>query len=204
MKRLILCGAAAFVLALSAGTGIRVLLAPPAASSTEQSALEGVAAQKGEKPADDRTGGPADSTAATRDSAAVTAGVSPAGGTATDETSKPDLPAAPDGGAGARVAAGADSAPSGVAPASPIMEPPGSTAQPIPPRDGYRQLAKILVNMKAVEAAKILEQLDDDQAVGLLRGMGARQAAAVLAKLPIDRAALLSKQLVDSSSEVSK
>lgn len=69
-----------------------------------------------------------------------------------------------------------------------------------PPAD-YARVAKILVNMKPAEAAAILEQLGDPQIEGVLRAVGPRQAATLLAALPTARAAQLSKRLLVPTPE---
>jgi flagellar motility protein MotE (MotC chaperone) len=57
-------------------------------------------------------------------------------------------------------------------------------------------VARILINMKSAEAAKIMAYLGDDQVEGILRSMGVRQAAMILAQLPVERAAKLSRRLM--------
>ncbi len=70
---------------------------------------------------------------------------------------------------------------------------------------GPKLVGRILLSMKADEAAKILGRLSDEQIEGVLRQMGARSAGALLAKLPPERAALLSQRLLGSSlSKVAK
>jgi len=65
----------------------------------------------------------------------------------------------------------------------------------------YRQLAKILASMKPKEAAGIMAYLTDEQAAGILRSLGVRDVAELLAAMPVERAAILSQQLIDQPKE---
>jgi flagellar motility protein MotE (MotC chaperone) len=71
----------------------------------------------------------------------------------------------------------------------------------LPDAESYKQVGSILLNMKPVEAAKIVSYLNDDQVEGLLRSMSPRQAAGVLGQLPAERAAALSRRLLVPSKE---
>lgn len=57
------------------------------------------------------------------------------------------------------------------------------------------------MNMKPVEAARIIGYLNDMQVEGLLRSMSPRNAASVLSQLPSDRAAALSRRLLVPAKE---
>jgi hypothetical protein len=65
-----------------------------------------------------------------------------------------------------------------------------------PDAETYKSVGSILMNMKPVEAAKIVSYMTDEQVEGLLRSMSPRNAATVLAQLPSERAAALSKRLL--------
>jgi len=78
---------------------------------------------------------------------------------------------------------------------------PATTTHAVEPPADYGRVAKILVNMKPAEAAAILEQLGDPQIEGVLRAVGPRQAATLLAALPTERAAQLSKRLLVPTPE---
>lgn len=69
------------------------------------------------------------------------------------------------------------------------------SAAPEAPAD-FGRVGKILVNMKPAEAAAILSHLSDPQVEGVLRSLGPRQAATMLASMPSERAAQLSKRLL--------
>lgn len=87
-------------------------------------------------------------------------------------------------------------APPSIAPAvQPVVIAPVPTrvTQPAPE---FTQVAKIMTNMKATDAAKLFAYLPDEQTEGILRAMGARQAATLLAELPSERAARLSQRLL--------
>jgi hypothetical protein len=60
----------------------------------------------------------------------------------------------------------------------------------------YRAVAKLLMNMKPVDAGHVLNYLDDTQVEGILRSLGARQAAVLLSQLSAARAAALSRRLL--------
>src|SRR5205814_1732319 len=69
------------------------------------------------------------------------------------------------------------------------------------PREDFTQVSKILTNMKPAEAAKIMSFLSDDQVEGIVRAIGVRQAALMLAHLPTERAAALSRRLMHPNPE---
>ena len=54
----------------------------------------------------------------------------------------------------------------------------------------------IFINMKPIEAARILALLSDDQASDILRALEPRQAAGILCQLPPDRAAAVSRRML--------
>jgi len=60
----------------------------------------------------------------------------------------------------------------------------------------YHRLSRIFTNMKAEDAAGVMAKLTDDEVVGILTQLGARQAASLLSALPKDRAAILSHRLL--------
>ena len=98
--------------------------------------------------------------------------------------------AAPDSNAAAKpmaVTAAAAAAPS-IALAHPI---PDSLTTPT-----YRPVARLLMNMKPADAGKVLSYLNDTQVEGILRALGARQAAVLLSQMPAERAAQLSRRLM--------
>lgn len=61
-------------------------------------------------------------------------------------------------------------------------------------------LAKILVNMKPAEAAKVMKDLPDEQVQRLIVAMGPRPAATILAQLPPERAAAVSRRLLEAQA----
>lgn len=63
------------------------------------------------------------------------------------------------------------------------------------PRD-FKSVALILTNMKPSDASKILAFLGDDLVEGIIRSLGPRQAAVLLVQLPPERAAALSRKLI--------
>ncbi len=65
-------------------------------------------------------------------------------------------------------------------------------------RQAYRQVARILSNMRENDVAQILAHLQDADVEGILRPLTARDAAKLLSELPAERAARLSKRLLRS------
>ena len=60
----------------------------------------------------------------------------------------------------------------------------------------YKQLARIFANMKTTDAAKVLGYMSDEEVQGVLQQLGVRPAAGLLAALPKERAAVLSRRLL--------
>ena len=180
-KMAIIVGAACFVLALAGSTAVVVLRAPAkvaVADSTAVSDSTHAAAAHGEATAQAAT--PAEGAH----------GDAPQGETAAALEGDGATPATePD-----RMALAANVPHEGeVVPAT--------TTHAVEPPADYGRVAKILVNMKPAEAAAILEQLGDPQIEGVLRAVGPRQAATLLAALPTERAAQLSKRLLVPTPE---
>lgn len=180
-KTMIIVGIACFVLALAGSTAVVVLRSPA------------------------KTAAVADSTAVS-DSTHATAAH---GGTAAPATPGEAAPAEGAVHEGATVALEGEGAvpaaePDRMALAASVPhegEVVPSTSTPKEAPADYGRVAKILVNMKPAEAAAILEQLGDPQIEGVLRAVGPRQAATLLAALPTTRAAQLSKRLLVPTPE---
>jgi hypothetical protein len=73
-----------------------------------------------------------------------------------------------------------------------------------PAEPSYKQLARIFANMKTTDAAKVLAYMSDEEVEGVLRQLGVRPAAGLLAALPKERAAALSRRLLDNTGKVAK
>jgi flagellar motility protein MotE (MotC chaperone) len=68
-----------------------------------------------------------------------------------------------------------------------------------------KQLAKVYGAMRAEEAARILETLDDDLCINILSNMGDdRQKAKILSALTGDKATRVSNKIGSSSKKVNK
>lgn len=82
----------------------------------------------------------------------------------------------------------------GPPPPAPVAPPKADTAG-----DGTRakSVAKILAAMKPKAAADIVARLDDDEVDRIVRQLNAKQVAALLAVLPQERAARLSRRLLE-------
>jgi hypothetical protein len=65
----------------------------------------------------------------------------------------------------------------------------------------FREVARILRNMKSSEAVLLLTYLTDDQVLGILHSMRVREAAQVLARLPEKRAETIRERLFEPLKE---
>jgi hypothetical protein len=196
VKKPIVIGIAAFIVALAAATGLGMILrkAPDEAASSDRShtAQEEQADAGGPfrlPPVVETTmeqGGSPGADSAGPQLEPITAPADP-----TDQG--PDSADAPAGSSSAATAI-QESAPSG----SEDGETP-TTAATVKPQ--YRQFAKIMASMKAARAAEIMAYLSDEQAEMILRSLGVRQVAELLAAMPVERAAALSKRLLEHPTE---
>jgi hypothetical protein len=191
--KLIIAGAAAFLVGIGAGTGVVVMRAPAPVrqAAAADSAAAGTAA-RAEQPAKQTP-------AAAKTDSATTPGQGP--------------PAAAPGPVGAVAGSSATPTAAGAqgATATGPAQPPGHPVLPsaIPTgaiavsasSESYGHLARILSNMKPSDAAKILAFLTDDQVEGILRTVGVRQAASLFAQLPAERAAAMSRRLIKNPPE---
>jgi hypothetical protein len=190
--KLILLGLAAFVLSLSATTGVMVLrakAAPAVAPAQVAAKADSVATHPDsthQKPAKTEVRAPADSVKSPADSGRR--------GTRTD-TAKADTvsaslgrPATPNAAAGTT---------SELVSATAAVHSPDPKARAL----AYKQLARIFSAMKPVEAAKVLGLLSDMEVEGILRAVGPRQAADFLTNLSKERAAALSRRLLAPAAD---
>jgi hypothetical protein len=179
VKRTLILAGLAFVLALAGSTAFVALRAPvpvrKAATETKPPA-----AGKGEGGASVPAPPAAPAPAAAAPDSAVRAPASAVATAATDGARGPEV--------------------TPVAPATPAPVRPAAAPAPtvITPAD-YASVAKILTGMKPVAAGEILKRLDDEQVEGILRSLGARQASTMLALLPPERGATLSRRLMRPS-----
>jgi hypothetical protein len=70
--------------------------------------------------------------------------------------------------------------------------------------EDFQQVARILTTMKPTDAAKILAFLGDDHVEGIIRAVGPRQAAVLMVQIPAQRAALLSRRLIQNPTPEKK
>jgi hypothetical protein len=173
VKWTVIVAAGAFVLALAGSTAFVVMRAPapePKAPATEKPAAPAPAV---------------DSVAKSPAPAAVVASVSSAAApvvtTVAPVTLAPSAVPVP------------QASPVHVPPAA--VPPPAHATAPETPAD-YAQVAKMLISMKPAGATEIMNRLNDDQVEGILRALGVRQASTLLALLPGERAAVLSRRLM--------
>lgn len=201
--KIVLFAAGAFVTALAAGTGIAVLTAPKPVAVVADSLLA----------APDSAQVAADSAHATADSAHAAPPVTPDPATvahgAAPRASEPATgahgaaPRAGEPATAGHAAAGNTAAPNAAAvkpataaPAPPAAPPGAALAATSNDDAGYRQVARVLSNMKPTDAAAIVAHLSDDQLDGVLRQLGVRQAASLMGALPVERAAAMSRRMI--------
>jgi hypothetical protein len=165
-------GALAFALALAGSTGAAYLRrgdAPVQADSLHADSLRADSLAADSLHADSAAADSSGRPAAVHDSSAKTPAAGPPPKAADTVASR----AAPAGAARAKV------------------------VQRIPDRTkAYAQLAKIFASMKTDDAVKVLAHMSDTEVEGVLRQMSVRTAADVLAALPQERAAVLSRRLL--------
>lgn len=194
---------AAFVLATAAATGASAKLhpapkPPPAPADSAVSADS----TKSDSASADSSSSPAggDSTLASKivDTAHVLS-ISPTGGASPTVTGAQKNAAAPGtaGGATGGTTGGASAAARPIAvPALPVAGAPRTAAASSttpPDTASQHHLAKLFASMQPKEAAQVLQRMGDDDVQIILGYVGTRQAAAILAELPPDRVATLSK-----------
>lgn len=188
MKPAIL-GAVALVIGLGAGTGAKVMTTHPVPAPTDSTAADSTKADSlGEAGAHAvQQAGEAHSTTDTAVVASGAAERAPADGAAREAkptTATPSNAAAFAAALEARVESAKEAA--------------AKTAAAPPPVDSaaiasQRRVAKIFTSMDAKAAAKILVQMSDNDIHVILGYLGAKQAAQILAALPPERVAKLSK-----------
>ncbi|MFB3908863.1 MAG: magnesium transporter MgtE N-terminal domain-containing protein [Candidatus Eisenbacteria bacterium] len=197
-RRWIVIAAVVFVVALTAGTGARLMTAPkgqPGAAGAGADADAGAVAETDlaaagapvteVKPSVDAELGGAETAAVAAEEEAEKMAEETAAATSAETASEPQ----------AQRAASAESA----AAAQPVSSGPAEPAAA--PGTRYKQFAKILNNMKPADAAKLLAGFTDEQVEEILHAVGARKAADLLARLPEDRAARIGRRLLPGATE---
>jgi hypothetical protein len=195
MKTLIIAGVTAFGLGAAGGTGYRMATAPPR-TPVVFSATVAEEGEQGEAP------GATEATPVEESSDQVAMpGIenSVTSGQAVPETTLPKPPA---GAVTAqaerpvtRAPAKETAAEAETNPSEAIAESTGGAAEGGNDPAEFKQLAKILANMKAVEAGRILEHLTDEQVASVFASMNPRAAALVLAEIPPERGASVGRIL---------
>jgi flagellar motility protein MotE (MotC chaperone) len=196
MKPAIL-GAIALVIGLGAGTGAKVMTTHPAPAVADSAKADSTHADslKGEGSEGEHGVQQAGEAHAVTDTAVVASGAgehAPSEAAAASPTSKSRtdkmLEATPSNAAAfaAALEARVDAAKQA---AAKVAVPPVDTAAVA----AQRRVAKIFTSMDAKAAAKVLEQMNDNDVHIILGYVGAKQAAAILSALPPERVAKLSK-----------
>lgn len=184
----ILAFLAAFLVATGATTGVKVMTTKPAAGAKADSAKEGVDStvtdssakgegEHGDKPAakDSSHATPEASKAVPAAAISKTPGFS-ASSTLVDNGPKPTVKAAP------------------------AKQPPPATPQPADSavQASEQRLAKVFTAMEPKQAAKVLQHMQDADVQIILGYVGPRQAASIMAELPPERVATLSKMAMQT------
>lgn len=204
--KLVIFGVAAFLIGIGGTTGVMVVTAPKlppgadsliAAAHADTTQHANGAGAKGEHAATGAEHGSAIATdpapphdAAMTEVAAHGTDVAPAG-----EHGAGATPA----GHGAEAVAASQTSEHDPVRVPPVLSRPGAANEPDP--ETYKQVGSILMNMKPVDAAKVMAYLNDSQIEGLLRTMSPRNAATVLSQMPPERAAALSRRLLVPAKE---
>lgn len=184
----VIFGVLAFVLGLGGSTGVGVLTTPVRLTAADSLAIAR-----------------ADTTHASHPAVAAPAGHAVAAAAAPVTAARPPVVAAPASAPSTTVLASTQGSQTPVvAHVAPPVASGAPEARPAntPDAETFKQVGSILLNMKPVEAAKIVTYLNDDQLEGLVRSMTPRQAAGVFGQLPPERAAALSRRLLIPAKEV--
>lgn len=163
-----------FVLATAAATGAKMMLAKPGSAVKPAAVTDSARPDSAKKPDSTRT-----------DTAIVPSGQQASA--PADTLRVPAAPAPADSAKAKQVAAAAAS--SSPAAASPLPV----TAPDTMVQASERRVAKVFTSMDAKQAAKVLEHMTDGDVEIILGYVGVKQAAQILAALPPERVATLSK-----------
>jgi hypothetical protein len=164
--KLPLVAAVTFVVALGGSAGLRIATAPAAMPDSAAAPASDTLAAPGHERADTGNGAGTDSAHAVPESG-------PAPAPITAGTTKPE-----------------DSASKQVVPAI------GRIPEAGHPKPDFPRLAKLLSVMPVALAAERIALLTDAEVEGILRVLGPRQGAALLAAMPKERAATLARRLL--------
>lgn len=194
MMKLVIVGVVAFLVSLGGTTGALVMKARKAHPAGADSVAHH------------------DSTAAPTDSAAAHLAAEPRDTADAAPLADPARPAIHHDSAahGVEAAIVGDSAkPSGATQSVLAAKPPSPVGSGSPEAarleaSSYKQLARIFSNMKTTDAAKVLAYMSDEEVEGVLRQLGVRSAAGLLAALPKERAAALSRRLLNNGGKETK
>lgn len=175
MIKMLVIGLSSFVVALAASTAVVVMRAPPPPPR------------------------PAAASPASAPRPAAAPAPAAADSAATPPASAARAAQAPDaaGDVGPQPAQTVSAAPAAT-PATIVVGPIDRTTE------SYRQMARILGNMKPKDAVRIMAFMSDDQVEGILRSLGVRTAATLLAQFPTERAAVLGKRLMNPPAGAGK
>jgi hypothetical protein len=184
----ILAFLAAFLVATGASTGLKVMTAKPAPSANADSTKEGVDSAATDSTAKGEHAGKAEAAA---DSLQQPSAESPKHTPAALVGKQPGFAAS---------STLVDNGP------KPTVKPvPAKQAPPTPPQPAdslaeasERRLAKVFTAMEPKQAAKVLQHMQDVDVQIILGYVGPRQAASIMAELPPERVAALSKMAMQT------
>jgi len=187
----ILAFLAAFLVATGASTGVKVMTAKPAHGAKADSTKEGVdstatdSTAKGEKAKTEKADAAQDSSHApasaepSKTVAAASIGKAPgfaASSTLVNNGAAPTVKPAP----------------------APVKTPATPSPADTVAEASERRLAKVFTAMEPKQAAKVLEHMQDADVQIILGYVGPRQAASIMAELPPERVATLSKMAIQT------
>jgi hypothetical protein len=170
MKKLIILGVVGLFVGVGGGTGIAIALRPAVVADSTKA---------------DSAAAHGDSTAIIAPAASHATAQQAADSTAQDSTTHDSTTTAP---AVHGTPAKADSAPAH-ADASPVESTVADSVQ----RAQVRRIARIFAAMAPREAAKVLQQLNDEDVSVIVASLNEKQAAAILMAFPPERAATISR-----------
>lgn len=176
--KLVIFGVIALLLGLAGGTGVAILRAPKAGAA-----------------ADSLTAHRADSTVTPHAPAPAAVPAPPPAQETPPASGTIDAHAAATTHAAPVVVPPAATVHAAPPPASPVHAATSASAAPAA-REGYAQVGSIFARMKPADVAQIATYLEDEHMDGVLRTLGARQAATLLEALPAERAARLSRRII--------
>jgi hypothetical protein len=191
----------AFVVSVAGGAGAKVMMAKPTVKSAVDSAKSD-STKTDSSAADSSAHAPQ---SPPTDTAIVASGSEPTA--AANDSAHPALPIAPAAPIALPTARRLSSAAVALADSAKLKSDAAAAPKPAPlklpivPDTAERRVAKVFTSMDAKQAAKVLEHMSDGDVQIILGYVGVKQAAAIMAALPPERVATLSKLAMKGSGK---